>query len=147
MHHFFSYGILAVVDAGSNGQVESSYLQKLDLSRSAKDQYPLVLIKLMTRYGEDLVWSNDITKAEEVFNFIVTLTEGRSDSTESRKGRLILVTTIVTTIQYIPPQIVLLITHYRKTRATKLIKRMFALFRSLFCKTSTIIKTLDFKLL
>ncbi|KAL9982961.1 hypothetical protein ACROYT_G005076 [Oculina patagonica] len=74
-----------VVSAGSDGQVENSYLQKIDLSRNAKDLYPLALIKLMTRYGEDLIWANKIPNAEAVFNFIVTLTEGRSDATELRK--------------------------------------------------------------
>ena len=66
--------------------MESSYLQKLNLSRSAKGKYPLALIKLMTRYGEDLIWANKITKAETVLKFIVTLTEGRSDAFELRIG-------------------------------------------------------------
>ncbi len=83
-----------MVSAGSDGQVENSYLQKIDLSRNAKDLYPLALIKLMTRYGEDLIWANKIPNAEAVFNFIVTLTEGRSDATKLRKGKFILVTDI-----------------------------------------------------
>ncbi len=83
-----------MVSAGANGQVESSFLQKLDLSRSAKDQYPLALIKLMTRYAEDLIWANKINDGEAVFNFIVTLTEGRSGASEFRKGKFLLVTSI-----------------------------------------------------
>ena len=67
----------------------SSYLQKLDLSLSVKKKYPLALIKLMTRYGEDLIWSNKITEAEAVLRFVVTLTEGRSDAPELRKGKII----------------------------------------------------------
>ncbi|XP_078358122.1 uncharacterized protein LOC144642894 isoform X1 [Oculina patagonica] len=74
-----------LVSPGSDGQLDNSYLQKFDLSRSAKDQYPLASIKLMTRYGEDLVWANKITHAEAVFNFTVSLTEGRSDASELRK--------------------------------------------------------------
>lgn len=87
--NFFSYDILAMVSAGSDGQVKGSYLQKLELSRNAKDGYPLELIKLMTRYAEDLVWSNNITKAEKVFNFILSLTEGRQDASQFRKGKFI----------------------------------------------------------
>ena len=68
--------------------MEGSYLQKSNLSRSEKDSYPLTLIKLMTRYAEDLIWTNNITKAEEVFNFTLALTEGRSDAPEFRKGTL-----------------------------------------------------------
>lgn len=76
-----------MIGAGSNGEVASSYVHKSDLSRSEKDNYPLTLIKLMIRYAEDLVWANKITKAEAVFNFTLTLTEGRSDATELRKGK------------------------------------------------------------
>lgn len=83
---------LGLVGAGSIGEVASTYVQKSDLSRSEKDSYPLVLIKLMTRYAEDLVWANKLTKAEAVFNFIITLTEGRSDATESRKGKCLKLT-------------------------------------------------------
>ncbi|KAL9982967.1 hypothetical protein ACROYT_G005082 [Oculina patagonica] len=75
----------AVVSAGSDGQVEGTYLEELDLSRSAKDQYPLSLIKLMTRYAEDLIWANKIPLAEAVLNFIVTLTEEKSEASEFRK--------------------------------------------------------------
>ena len=69
--------------------MESSYLQKLDLNLNVKKKYPLALINLMTRYGEDLIWSNKITKAEILLKFIVTLTEGRSDASEWRKGKVI----------------------------------------------------------
>lgn len=67
--------------------MESSYLQKLDLSPSIKGKYPLALIKLMTRYAEDLIWSKKITKADAVLKFIVTLTVGRSDASALRKGK------------------------------------------------------------
>ena len=69
--------------------MDRSYLQKLDLSLSFKGKYPLALIKLMTRYGEDLIWSNKITKAQGVLRFIVTLTEGRTDASELRKGKFV----------------------------------------------------------
>jgi len=75
------------VSAGSDGQVENSYLEKRDLERSAKDKYPLTLIKLMTRYAEDLVWANNVTRAQEMYTFIVTLTEGRVDASDFRKGK------------------------------------------------------------
>ena len=43
----------------------------------------------MTRYGEDLIWSNKITKAQDVLRFIVTLSEGRTDASELRKGKVL----------------------------------------------------------
>lgn len=69
--------------------MDGSYLQKLELSLSVKKKYPLALIKVMTRYGEDLIWSNKITEAEAVLRFTVTLTEGRSDASELRKGKVV----------------------------------------------------------
>lgn len=75
------------MSAGSDGRVENSYLEKRDLERSAKNKYPLALIKLMTRYAEDLVWANNVTRAEETYTFIVTLTEGREDAADFRKGK------------------------------------------------------------
>lgn len=75
------------MSAGSDGRVENSYLEKWDLERSAKNKYPLALVKLMTRYAEDLVWANNVTRAEETYTFIVTLTEGREDAADFRKGK------------------------------------------------------------
>lgn len=90
-----------MVGAGSNGEVTSTYVQKSGLSRSEKDSYPLVLIKLMIRYAENPVWANKLTKAEAVFNYIITLTEGRSDATEPRKGKCLKLTN---NIKYLTPQ-------------------------------------------
>ena len=85
--YFFPNGILGLVGAGSNGEVAITYVHKSDLSRSEKDSYPWTLIKLMIRYAEDLVWANKLTKAEAVFTFTLTLTEGRSDANELRKDK------------------------------------------------------------
>ena len=81
--------------------MESSYLQKLDLSPSIKGKYPLALIKLMTRYAEDLIWSNKITKADAVLKFIVTLTVGRSDASALRKGKVFFLLFCATTFKQI----------------------------------------------
>ena len=87
LHRLFTCGILALVRAGSSGLVESSYLQRLDLTLSAKQQYPLALIMLLTRYAEDLIWANKVTEAEEMLNFTIDLTEGRPEASELRKGK------------------------------------------------------------
>ena len=89
LHCAFCFCVLAIITAGTNGHVNSSYLQKVNLERSAKDRYPLHLIKLMTRYAEDLVWINNVTDAEAVFNFTLTLTEGRADASQLRNGKFI----------------------------------------------------------
>ena len=71
--------VSAPVSAGSNGKVADSFLQKLNLDRSQKDKYPVVLIKVMTRYAEDLVWVNNTRNAQAVFEFIADLAIGRDD--------------------------------------------------------------------
>ena len=64
---------------GTNGEVANSYLQNSELSRSQKDMYPLPLLKVMTRYAEDLVWVNNTRNAQAVFEFIADLAIGRDD--------------------------------------------------------------------
>lgn len=59
------------------------------LQRSHKKKYPLVLLKLMMRYGEDLVWANKIKEGEEVLKFLVDLTEQRNDASVLRKGQFV----------------------------------------------------------
>ena len=70
---------------GTNGEVANSYLQNSELSRSQKDMYPLPLLKVMTRYAEDLIWANKTADAEAVLTFLVNVTDGRSDSLELKK--------------------------------------------------------------
>ena len=77
---------VAVLVAGSNGQVETSYLRKLKLRPNHMKKYPLPLIKLMTRYAEDLIWANKIKNGVAIFKFLLQLTEERTDSSEFRKG-------------------------------------------------------------
>ncbi|RMX38125.1 hypothetical protein pdam_00003073, partial [Pocillopora damicornis] len=72
----------APVSAGSTGQVADTFLQKLNLDRSQKDKYPVVLMKVMTRYAEDLVWLNNTRNAQAVFEFIADLATGRDDDLE-----------------------------------------------------------------
>ena len=63
------------------------FLQKLDLTKDIKSKYPLVLLRLMKRYAEDLIWANKIEDGERVFKFIVDLTEDRADAANIRKGQ------------------------------------------------------------
>lgn len=55
----------------------------------------------MTRYAEDLIWSNKITKADAVLKFIVTLTVGRSDASALRKGKFFFLLFCATTFKQI----------------------------------------------
>ncbi|XP_027037529.1 uncharacterized protein LOC113665984 [Pocillopora damicornis] len=74
-----------LVAKGSNGQVESSYLQKFSLGPEQLKKYPLQLIKMMTRYGEELLWANDVKKSDAVFKFVVNLSNGNPEASELRR--------------------------------------------------------------
>ncbi|KAJ7376174.1 hypothetical protein OS493_036288 [Desmophyllum pertusum] len=75
----------ALVSAGSNGQVGSDYTKKLKLTSSERQKYPLVLLKLMSRYAEDLIFANKIDKGEDVFKFVITLAKNRNEASEISK--------------------------------------------------------------
>ncbi|KAL9982771.1 hypothetical protein ACROYT_G004869 [Oculina patagonica] len=72
--------------AGSDGYLVAPYIKKSLFGESEMKKYPLALLKLMTRYAEDLIWANKISSSEAVLNFIIQLTEGRTDVSYLRKG-------------------------------------------------------------
>ena len=74
---FLCFALIALVAAGSNGQVRSDYNKKVQLTPSEKQRYPLVLLKLMLRYAEDLIFANKIDKGGDVFKFVITCTLAR----------------------------------------------------------------------
>ncbi len=71
---------------GSNGQVKNTYVRKLGLSNSAKNRYPLTLLKLMKRYAGDRIWANDLKEAKRVLGFLVALSKDRHDTTTLKQG-------------------------------------------------------------
>ena len=82
------YFYSAVVATGADGKVASSFLQKHSLGeREMNQKYPLLLLKLMTRYAEDLIWANKIRKGKAIFTFLLKLPIYRRDSYELRKGQ------------------------------------------------------------
>ena len=81
----FRFIVSAPVSAGLTGQVADTFLQKLNLDRSQKDKYPVVLMKVMTRYAENLVWLNNTRNAQAVFEFIADLATGRDEDLEKCK--------------------------------------------------------------
>lgn len=80
------FDIIAPNTPGSDGEVTSDYIQKFKLTNSAKQKYPLVLLKLMKRHAEDLIWVNNIKLGEKIFKFICRVTEERDDAFAIRKG-------------------------------------------------------------
>ena len=84
MQYFYS----AKIAAGADGQLKSSFLQKSSLGeREMNQKYPLPLLKLMTRYAEDLIWANKMQRGKAMFKFLLKLPTYRRDSYELRKGQ------------------------------------------------------------
>ena len=77
----------AVVAAGADGKVASSFLQKSSLGPKEMNKYPLPLLKLMARYAEDLIWANKIQIGTSAFRFLLKLPIQRRDTYELRKGQ------------------------------------------------------------
>ncbi|XP_078357256.1 uncharacterized protein LOC144642139 [Oculina patagonica] len=71
--------------AGSDGYLVAPYIQKSPFGESEMKKYPLALLKLMTRYAEDLIWANKISSSEAVLNFVIQLTQGREEASYLRK--------------------------------------------------------------
>ena len=84
--HINYFNITAPDTAGSDGEVTSSYIKKFQLTTSAKQKYPLVLLKLMKRHAEDLIWANDVEMGEKILKFICRVTEERNDASSIREG-------------------------------------------------------------
>lgn len=49
-------------------------------------KYPLVLLKLMKRHAEDLIWANKIDQGRPILEFIADVTEQRADASVINKG-------------------------------------------------------------
>ena len=81
------FDITAPDTPGSDGEVTSAFIQKFELTTGAKQKYPLVLLKLMKRHAEDLIWANDIEMGEKIFKFILRVTEERDDASAIREGQ------------------------------------------------------------
>ena len=41
---------------------------------------------MMTRYGEDLLWANNVEKSDAVFKFVVKLSSDKPGASELTKG-------------------------------------------------------------
>ncbi|XP_078380197.1 uncharacterized protein LOC144663138 [Oculina patagonica] len=70
---------------GSDGEMELAYITKSYLSYKEKMKYPLVLLKLMKRHAEDLIWANNIEEGKTVLEFLVDVTDDRADASKINK--------------------------------------------------------------
>ncbi len=66
--------------------MELAYITKSYLSYKEKMKYPLVLLKLMKRHAEDLIWANNIEEGKTVLEFLVDVTDDRADASKINKG-------------------------------------------------------------
>lgn len=83
----YYFGVIAPVTPGTDGEVANNYIQKLELTSDAEKKYPLVLLTLMKRHAEDLIWANNIKLGGQILKFISRITDGRTDASKIRKGQ------------------------------------------------------------
>ena len=86
---FLLFVISAPNTPGTDGKVASNYLQKLKLTGEAQNKYPFVLLKLMKRHAEDLIWANEIKLGGKILKFLCRITENREDASALRKGEFL----------------------------------------------------------
>ena len=86
LQYILYFVLVALVAAGSNGQVRSDYNKNVQLTSSEIQQYPIALLKLMSRYAEDLIFTNKIGEGGDVFKFVITLASNRKEASEISKG-------------------------------------------------------------
>ena len=71
---------------GSKGAVSSNSIQSRALDSAQLQYYPLVLLRIMKRHAEDLLWSNKVKEGKEVLMFIKLASAGRDDAKEYHRG-------------------------------------------------------------
>ncbi len=66
--------------------MERVFIKKSYLSYKEKMKYPLLLLKLMKRHAEDLIWANKIEEGKAVLDFLVDVTKDMADASKIYKG-------------------------------------------------------------
>ena len=83
---YIFYNFLARNTQGDDGAVQQSLIQHGSLEEANKQSFPLELIKIMERKAVDLLLTSSDNKGRDILTFIVSLTEGRSELVQFKKG-------------------------------------------------------------
>lgn len=67
------------MNGGADGSVDQSSIQPGELDQAGKDSYPIVLLRVIKRHAEDLLWKGEITQGRAALHFLKSVTEERID--------------------------------------------------------------------
>lgn len=70
--------------------MSNTVIQSRTLDSASKQSYPLMLLRIMKRHAEDLLWANNVDEGREVLRFIKDVSAGRQDAREFYRGKIII---------------------------------------------------------
>ena len=73
---------------GSPGSVSNTAVLSSELDAPSKRSYPKVLLRLIRRNAEDLLWANNTDEGRRVLEFIKSITSEREDAGDIFKGNI-----------------------------------------------------------
>ena len=73
---------------GSPGSVSNTAVLSSELDAPSKRSYPKVLLRLIRRHAEDLLWANNTDEGRRVLEFIKSITSEREDAGDIFKGNI-----------------------------------------------------------
>ena len=73
---------------GSPGSVSDTAILSSELDAPSKRSYPKVLLRLVRRHAEDLLWANNTDEGRHVLEFIKTIASEREDARDMFKGKI-----------------------------------------------------------
>ena len=70
---------LAPTKPGRDGTVDTSSIQPGELDQAGKHSYPIVLLRVIKRQAEDLLWKGEVTQGRAALEFLKWVTGENTD--------------------------------------------------------------------
>ena len=79
---------VAATKPGRDGTVDTSSIQPAELDQAGKHSYPIVLLRVIERQAEDLLWKGEVTQGRAALEFLkwVTGENTNPDAAAINKG-------------------------------------------------------------
>lgn len=68
------------MNGGADGSVDKSSIQPGELDQAGKHSYPIVLLRVIKRQAEDLLWKGEVAQGRAALHFLKSVTKERTDS-------------------------------------------------------------------
>ena len=70
---------VAPTKPGRDGTVDTSSIQPGELNQAGKHSYPIVLLRVIKRQAEDLLWKGEVTQGRAALEFLKWVTGENTD--------------------------------------------------------------------